>query len=46
MYDKITSNYKEKFIVEESGHNLFAGGPNQDIIFQKVSEFLLKFPEK
>ena len=46
VYDNINSNYKEKFIVEKSGHNLFAGGPNQDIIFQKVSEFLLKFPEK
>ena len=46
VYDNINSNYKEKFIVEKSGHNLFAEGPNQDIIFQKVSEFLLKFPEK
>ena len=46
VYDNITSKYKEKLILEKSGHNLFAENPNQNTIFQKVSEFLQKFPEK
>lgn len=46
VYDNISSNYKEKFIVEKAGHNLFAENPNQDIIFQKISGFLQQFQEK
>mgnify|MGYP001357733840 CR=1 FL=1 len=33
----------EKFVVEKSPHNLFAINPNQEIIFQKISEFLNQF---
>ena len=46
VYDNISSEYKEKFIVEKAGHNLFYDNPNQKIIFEKVSDFLKQFINK
>ena len=43
VYDNISSDYKEKFVVENAPHNLFATNPNQEIIFQKISGFLNQF---
>ena len=43
VYDNISSDYKEKFVVENAPHNLFAINPNQEIIFQKISGFLNQF---
>ena len=43
VYDNISSEIKEKFIVEQANHNLFVSNPDQDIIFKKVSTFFNQF---
>ena len=40
VYDTIVSENKEKLIVKQAGHNLFASNPDQEVIFQKTGEFL------
>ena len=37
VYNSISSKIKEKYIVQQAGHNLFDSGPDQDKIFQKVT---------
>ena len=36
VYDTISSENKEKMIVENGGHNLFISNPDQKIIFKKI----------
>ena len=43
VFDSIKSEHKEKLILENAGHNLFARNPHQEKIFKKVSSFLKKF---
>ena len=43
VYDSIQSNQKEKLILKNAGHNLFAENPEQKMIFEKVTTFLKKF---
>ena len=43
VYDSISSENKEKLIVEKTGHNLFLSNPEQKIIFQKIVEFFNRF---
>ena len=46
VYDTISSENKEKMIVENGGHNLFVSNPNQKTIFNNISVFLNQFCEK
>ncbi len=46
VYDTISSETKEKLIVENGGHNLFVSNPDQKIIFQKIVAFFNRFREK
>ena len=39
-YNSISSLNKEKFIVNNAGHNLFIQNPDQKLIFEKISSFL------
>ena len=39
-YNSISSLNKEKFIVNNAGHNLFIQNPDQKRIFDKISSFL------
>ena len=43
VFNSIKSEHKEKFILENAGHNLFANNPHQEKIFKRVSSFLKKF---
>ena len=46
VYDTISSENKEKMIVENGGHNLFVSNPDQKTIFKKIAVFLNQFCEK
>ena len=46
VYDTISSENKEKMIVENGGHNLFISNPYQKTIFKKIAVFLNQFCEK
>ena len=46
VYDTISSENKEKMIVENGGHNLFVSNPDQKNIFKNISVFLNQFCEK
>ena len=39
-YNSISSLNKEKFFVNNAGHNLFIQNPDQKLIFEKISSFL------
>ena len=39
-YNSISSLNKDKFIVNNAGHNLFIQNPDQKLIFEKISSFL------
>ena len=43
VYDNISSEIKEKLIVNKSTHNLFVQGPDQDEIYTKVHSFFTRF---
>lgn len=43
VYDSISSEIKEKLIVQQANHNLFVSSPDQDMIFQKVASFFNQF---
>ncbi len=43
VYDNISSEIKEKLIVEQASHNLFVSNPDQDLIFQKITSFFNQF---
>ena len=46
VYDNISSEKKEKLILEKAGHNLFLPNPDQKIIFQYIITFFNRFREK
>ena len=46
VYDNISSENKEKLILEKAGHNLFLPNPDQKIIFQYITTFFNRFREK
>ena len=43
VYDNISSEIKEKFIVNQANHNLFTNSPDQELIFQKINSFFNQF---
>ena len=43
VYDNISSEIKEKLIVERANHNLFISNPDQNLIFQKITSFFNRF---
>ena len=43
VYDNISSEIKEKVIVEQASHNLFVSNPDQDLIFKKITSFFNQF---
>ena len=43
VYNSISSEIKEKLIVEHAAHNLFDSSPDQEMIFQKVASFFNQF---
>ena len=43
VYDNISSEIKEKFIVHQANHNLFINNPDQEQIFQKINSFFNQF---
>ena len=43
VYDNISSEIKEKFIVHLANHNLFINNPDQEQIFQKINSFFNQF---
>ena len=43
VYDNISSEIKEKFIVHQANHNLFISNPDQEQIFQKINSFFNQF---
>ena len=43
VYNNISSEIKEKFIVNQANHNLFTNSPDQELIFQKINSFFSQF---
>ena len=43
VYDNISSEMKEKFIVNQANHNLFVNSPDQELIFQKINSYFSQF---
>ena len=43
VYDNISSEMKEKFIVNQANHNLFVNSPDQELIFQKITSYFNQF---
>ena len=43
VYDNISSEIKEKFIVHQANHNLFTNSPDQELIFQKINSYFRQF---
>jgi len=43
VYDNISSEIKEKFIVNRANHNLFVYSPDQELIFQKINSYFNQF---
>jgi len=43
VYDNISSEIKEKFIVNQANHNLFINSPDQELIFQKINSYFNQF---
>ena len=46
VYDNISSEIKEKFIVNQANHNLFINSPDQELIFQKINSYFSQFQGK
>ena len=46
VYDNISSEMKEKFIVNQANHNLFVNSPDQELIFQKINSYFSQFQGK
>ncbi len=46
VYDNISSEMKEKFIVNQANHNLFVNSPDQELIFQKINSYFSRFQGK
>jgi len=45
VYQKISSEQKEKFFVDQANHNIFFPGPDQKYIFEKIDSFFKQFLE-
>ncbi len=43
VYDNISSEIKEKLIVNQANHNLFTNSPDQELIFQKINSYFSQF---
>ena len=43
VYDNISSEIKEKLIVNQANHNLFVTSPDQELIFQKITSYFNQF---
>ena len=43
VYDNISSEIKEKLIVNQANHNLFITSPDQKIIIQKITSYFNQF---
>ena len=43
VYDNISSEIKEKFIVNQANHNLFTKSPDQELIFKKINSYFSQF---
>ena len=43
VYDNISSEIKEKFIVSQANHNLFTNSSDQELIFQKINSYFSQF---
>ena len=43
VYDNISSEMKEKFIVNQANHNLFTNSPDQELIFKKINSYFSQF---
>ena len=43
VYDNISSEMKEKFLVNQANHNLFTNSPDQELIFKKINSFFNQF---
>jgi len=43
VYDNISSELKEKLIVNQANHNLFITNPDQELIFQKITSYFDQF---
>ena len=43
VYDNISSENKEKFLVNQADHNLFTNSPDQELIFQKINSYFRQF---
>ena len=43
VYDNISSEMKEKFIVNQANHNLFTNSPDQKLIFKKINSHFSQF---
>ena len=43
VYDNISSEIKEKLIVNQANHNLFVTNPDQELIFQKITSYFNQF---
>ena len=43
VYDNISSEMKEKFIVNQANHNLFTKSPDQELIFKKINSYFRQF---
>ena len=43
VYDNISSEIKEKIIVNQANHNLFVTSPDQELIFQKITSYFNQF---
>ena len=39
----ISSEMKEKFIVNQANHNLFTNSPDQELIFKKINSHFSQF---
>ena len=46
VYDNISSENKDKLIVENAGHNLFIPNPDQETIFLNIATFFKRFHEQ
>tara|TARA_B100001123_G_C15155795_1_gene965439 strand:- start:427 stop:1182 length:756 start_codon:yes stop_codon:yes gene_type:complete len=43
VFDNISSEIKEKFIVNHASHNIFVKSQDQELIFQKITSFFNQF---
>ena len=43
VFNNISSEIKEKFIVNQANHNLFTNSSDQELIFQKINSYFSQF---